>query len=70
MFTMPPEALAELLASKAVSPHGPASGLRLLAFYMSHAAGRLSPSRLRSLEKTKKLLTARMELELKHKEAA
>lgn len=70
LFAMPPEALADSLASKEVSPQGTAAGMRLLAFYISYAAKRLSPSRLRSLEKTRKLLAARMERELRQKSAA
>lgn len=69
-FSMPPEALADSLASKAVSPNGPASGLRLLAFYISHSAKRLSPARLRSLEKARKILAARLDRELKQKKVA
>jgi hypothetical protein len=70
LFTMPAEALAESLASKEVCPQGTAAGMRLLAFYISHSAKRLSPSRLRSLEKARKLLAARMERELRQKSAA
>jgi hypothetical protein len=70
LFAQPPEALADSLASKEVSPQGTAAGMRLLEFYISHAAKRLSPSRLRRLEKARKLLAARMERELKHKNAA
>ncbi len=70
LFTQPPEALADSLASKDVSPQGPAAGMRLLEFYITHAAKRLSPSRLRKLEKARKLLAARMERDLKHKSAA
>jgi hypothetical protein len=44
--------------------------MRLLEFYISHAAQRLSPSRLRRLEKARKLLAARIERELKQKTAA
>jgi hypothetical protein len=44
--------------------------MRLLAFYISHSAKRLSPSRLRSLEKARKLLAARMDRELRQKSAA
>jgi hypothetical protein len=67
---MAPEALAESLASQAVSPQGAASGLRLLSFYISHSGKRLSPSRLRNLEKAKKLLSARLDRELKSNQAA
>lgn len=70
LFNMPAEALADSLASKEVSPQGSAAGMRLLSFYISHAAKRLSPSRLRSLEKARKLLAARMERELRQKSAA
>ncbi|MGA2909057.1 MAG: hypothetical protein ABSE36_15250 [Terracidiphilus sp.] len=70
LFTQPPEALADSLASKEVSPQGTAAGLRLLEFYISHASKRLSPSRLRRLEKARKLLAVRMERELKQKSAA
>jgi hypothetical protein len=44
--------------------------MRLLEFYISHSAKRLSPSRVRRLEKARKLLAARMERELKQKNAA
>ncbi len=70
LFAMPAQALADSLASKEVSPQGPAAGLRLLTFYLSHSAKRLSPSRIRSLEKARKLLAARMERELRQKSAA
>jgi hypothetical protein len=70
LFNMPAEKLADSLASKEVSPQGTASGMRLLTFYLTHAAKRLSPSRLRSLEKARKLLAARMERELRQKSAA
>jgi hypothetical protein len=70
LFAMPAEAIADSLASKEVSPQGPAAGMRLLTFYISHSAKRLSPSRVRSLEKARKLLAARMDRELRQKSAA
>lgn len=70
LFNMSAEALADSLASKEVSPQGTAAGMRLLSFYLSHAARRLSPSRLRSLEKARRLLAARMKRELRQKSAA
>jgi hypothetical protein len=70
LFAMKPQAIADSLASKEVSPDGPASGMRLLRFYLSHSAKRLSPSRLRNLEKAQKLLAARLERELRGKSAA
>jgi hypothetical protein len=70
LFNKPAEEIAESLASKEVSPQGTAAGMRLLTFYISHAASRLSPSRLRRLEKARKLLAARMERELRGRTAA
>ncbi len=70
LFAMPAEALADSLASKEVVPQGTAAGMRLLSFYISHAARRLSPSRLRSLQKARKLLAARIDRELRQKSAA
>jgi len=67
---MKAEAIADSLASKEVSPQGPASGMRLLTFYISHSAKRLSPTRLRSLEKARKLLAARVDQELRKQNAA
>jgi len=70
LFTMNAQAIADSLASKEISPQGPASGMRLLTFYLSHSAKRLSPSRLRSLEKARKILAARLDQELRKKDAA
>jgi len=70
LIAMPPEALAESLASKAISPQGPESGMRLLRFYLSHSSRRLSASQLRKLEKARKLLAARTNRELKRQQAA
>ncbi len=61
LFTKDPKTIADSLASKEVSPQGPASGMRVLAFYLSHAGKSLSASRRRSLEKAKKLLSARVD---------
>jgi len=70
LFAMPAQALADSLASKEVNPQGSVAGMRLLTFYLSHSAKRLSPARIRSLEKARKLLAARMERELRQKSAA
>ena len=65
LFAKDPVTIAESLASKEISPGGPASGMRVLAFYLSHASKSLSASRRRNLEKAKKLLSARVDESLK-----
>ena len=61
LFAKDPVTIAESLASKEISPHGPASGMRVLAFYISHAGKSLSASRRRNLEKARKLLSVRVD---------
>jgi len=61
LFTRDPETIAESLASKEFSPAGPASGMRMLTFYINRSGKHLSPSRLRNLEKAKRLLSVRVE---------
>jgi tRNA(adenine34) deaminase len=70
LFKLGPEAIAESLASKEVSPQGPASGMRVLSFYLSHAGKVLSASRRRDLEKARKLLAARVKQALKLKDGS
>jgi tRNA(adenine34) deaminase len=65
--THPPEGLfnksaatiAKSLASKEVSPKGPASGMRMLTYYINRAGHNLSAERLAGLEKAKSLLSTR-----------
>ena len=61
LFHRDPEAIVEALVSRETFPDGPAAGMRILAFYISHAGKRLSASRLRSLEKARKLLSAKLD---------
>ncbi|MGO9437570.1 MAG: DUF3175 domain-containing protein [Terracidiphilus sp.] len=65
LFSKSPETIAELLASKETYPDGPANGMRMLSFYIAYAGRHLSASRIRSLERAKKLLAARLERRLK-----
>jgi hypothetical protein len=66
--THPPEGLfnksaltiARALASKKVSPKGPASGLRMLTYFVNRAGKGLSPNRRAELEKAKSLLSNRV----------
>jgi hypothetical protein len=53
LFNESASAIAKGLASKKVSPKGPASGMRMLNFYINRAGKNLSPSRHAELEKAK-----------------
>ena len=65
LFTMPAEKIVESLISRQQFPEGPATGMRMLTFYLSYAGKHLSPSRLRHLERAKKLLAPHVENALK-----
>ena len=62
LFNQNAAAVARSLASKKVSPKGPGSGMRMLAFYINRAGKNLSASR-RAVEKAKKLLHERIQRE-------
>jgi tRNA(Arg) A34 adenosine deaminase TadA len=57
LFNQSASAIAKALASKKVSPKGPASGMRMLNFYVNRAGKNLSRSRHAELEKAKALLS-------------
>jgi hypothetical protein len=67
LFAKAPEIIAESLASKETFPDGPAAGMRMLTFYISYAGRHLSASRMRGLERAKKLLTTRIERMVKER---
>jgi hypothetical protein len=58
LFNKSASAIAKALASKKVSPKGPASGMRMLNFYINRAGKNLPKSRHAELEKAKTLLSA------------
>lgn len=60
LFTKSAAVIARSLASKEVSPKGPASGLRMLTFYINRAGKELTASRRKELEKAKALLSDRI----------
>lgn len=60
LFTKDAETIARSLASKKVSPNGPASGMRMLMFYVNRAGKNLSPERTRELGRAKELLSERI----------
>jgi uncharacterized protein DUF3175 len=61
LFKKDAETIARSLASKKVSPKGPASGMRMLTFYVNRAGKNLPQSRVRVLERAKELLHERVE---------
>jgi len=57
LFNQNAETVAKHLASKKVSPKGPASGMRMLNFYINRAGKNLSAARHKELEKAKGILS-------------
>jgi tRNA(adenine34) deaminase len=60
LFTKDASTIARTLASKRVSPKGPASGLRMLTYFINRGGKGLSSSRRAELKKAKSLLSARI----------
>jgi tRNA(adenine34) deaminase len=57
LFLKSPHTIATALATKKVSPKGPASGMRMLNFYINRAGKNLSKTRLAKLEEAKDILS-------------
>jgi tRNA(adenine34) deaminase len=57
LFLKSPRTVAYTLATKKVSPKGPASGMRMLTFYINRAGKNLSKDRLAELQKAKEILS-------------
>jgi tRNA(adenine34) deaminase len=57
LFSKAPRTIAKALASKKVSPKGPASGMRMLNFYINRAGKNLTTERIAALEKAKIVLS-------------
>jgi tRNA(Arg) A34 adenosine deaminase TadA len=57
LFNQSASSIAKALASKKVSPKGPASGMRMLNFYINRAGKNLPKERHAELEKAKSLLS-------------
>jgi tRNA(adenine34) deaminase len=57
LFNRSPTVVAKALASKKVSPKGPASGMRMLNFYINRAGKNLSATRHAALERAKTILS-------------
>ena len=69
LFTKDAATIARTLASKRVAPKGPASGMRMLTYFINRGGHNLSATRRHELEKAKKLLSQRVQKE-KGKRAA
>jgi uncharacterized protein DUF3175 len=60
LFTKDAATIARSLASKRVSPKGPASGLRMLNYFINRGGKGLSPTRRRTLERAKSIMMKRL----------
>ena len=60
LFTKDADTIARSLASRRVSPKGPASGMRMLNFFINRAGRGLSATRRKKLERAKALLSERI----------
>lgn len=60
LFTKSAAIIARSLASKKVSPKGPASGMRMLNYFINRAGRGLTATRRTELEKAKTLLSKRI----------
>jgi hypothetical protein len=63
LFTKDAGTIAKSLATKKVSPKGPASGLRMLNYFINRGGKGLSESRRQELEKAKTILSERIHKE-------
>ena len=72
LFTKSAATIARTLASRKVSPKGPASGMRMLTYFINRGGRNLSAERRRELEKAKSLLSQRIARDRQkgHKRAA
>jgi tRNA(adenine34) deaminase len=57
LFLKSPNTIAHALATKKVSPKGPASGMRMLTFYINRAGKNLGKERLADLRRAKAILS-------------
>lgn len=60
LFTKGAVAIARSLASRKVSPKGPASGMRMLNYFINRAGRNLPPERKRVLQEAKAILSRRI----------
>jgi uncharacterized protein DUF3175 len=60
LFTKDAATIARSLASKRVSPKGPASGMRMLTYFINRGGRGVSKTRRAELERAKRLLHERV----------
>jgi len=60
LFTKDAATIARTLASKKVSPKGPASGMRMLTYFINRGGKGLKEERREELERAKRLLAKRV----------
>jgi tRNA(adenine34) deaminase len=63
LFTKNAAVIARSLASKRVSPKGPASGMRMLTYFINRAGKGLGAKRRQELKRAKQLLHERIQKE-------
>ena len=63
LFTKDAKTIARVMASKKVSPKGPASGIRMIQFFINRAGKNLPAARKKELEGAKQLLQERVRKE-------
>lgn len=68
LFTKNAATIARTLASKKVSPKGPASGLRMLTYFINRGGKNLSAERRTELTRAKEMLSRRVK-NARHREA-
>jgi tRNA(adenine34) deaminase len=68
LFTKDAATIARTLGSRRVSPKGPASGMRMLTYFINRAGRGLSPTRRLELERAKRLLSERVRRERERRE--
>jgi tRNA(adenine34) deaminase len=61
LFNKDARTIARTLASRRVSLKGPASGVRMLLFYINRGGRGLSPTRRAELQKAKRLMQGRLD---------
>jgi hypothetical protein len=65
LFKKSAAVIAKSLASKRVSPKGPASGMRMLTYFINRGGRNLTPSRRAELERAKTLLSKKIQAKKK-----